>query len=142
MYEYAIGFKLMHLRSHPGGINRSVISIADEIADRGGGTTIGEMVRQSLEGKFLDGLATIGKCRKTRCPHKWYWRKGIHVKGIAPSNSVRLHIMHNLVSVSRIAVLPTGFGICRALLIGGCGFPLLVNAGRGGHFRVGCRCRT
>jgi hypothetical protein len=96
MYEYAIGFKPMHLRSHPGGINRSVISIADEIADRGGGATFGEMVKQSLQGKFLNGLATVGKSQKTRCPHKWPWRKGIHVKGIAPSNRVRFHIMHNL----------------------------------------------
>jgi hypothetical protein len=99
MYEYAIGFKPVHLRSHPGGINRSVISIADEIADRGGGATTGEMVKQRLEGKFLNGLATIGKCQKTRCPHKWYWRKGIHGKGIAPSNRVHFHIMHNLVSI-------------------------------------------
>jgi hypothetical protein len=111
MYEYAIGFKPMHLRSHPGGVNRSVISIADEIANRGGGATVGEMVKQSLESKFLYGLATMGKRQKTRCPHKWCWRKGIHVKGIAP-NRVRFHIMHDLVSVSRIAVPLTAFGIC------------------------------
>jgi hypothetical protein len=87
MYEYAIGFKPMHLRSHPGGVNRSVISIADEIADRGGGATVGEMVKQGLESKFLYGLTTMGKRQKTRCPHKWCWRKGIHVKGIAPQQS-------------------------------------------------------